>query len=108
MNPPRQPDIRDLLLTEIRDALFEILKVVQRIKPKKKRVKQGGLWKSVPDRVEKPYDRAGKEWEERKRQNEAELAAERKAREVKAGVVVSAAARAAAEKIASKSREALG
>ena len=53
MDQPRQPDIRDLLLTDIRDALWEILKAVQKIKPKKKRVKQGNLWKtidgSVPD-----------------------------------------------------------
>jgi len=45
-----QPDDSDLL-RDIRDALIEILKLARAAKPKRRRVKQGGLWKTVDDSV---------------------------------------------------------
>jgi hypothetical protein len=101
MTEQKQPTRAEETLTMILLVMREVLAELQK-KPNKgkRRVKQGSLWGKTEPRIEKPYDRAGKEWEASRRQNEAELAAER---EVKHGVVVSPVARSIADKMIAKS-----
>ena len=93
-----------MILLVLREVLAELQKKPNKGKP---RVKQNNLW-SEPPRTKKNYDRAGKEWEESRRQNERELAAERQAREAKYGVVVDPVARAAADRLMQRSKAVTG